>query len=182
MTCSDSQILFTDYLDGQVPAPLRRDFEAHLRLCQECAERLRGVRMTRDRLASLERQRLPDTFGFRIRRLLLEELAHEQRWSARLRELVRPIPQVAWSAAIGSVAATVIFTAFWFALRPGTGSELRNVGVARTDSLKREKSVRYVLEHLPLEGDLIESTAHDTASLATPPTTPSGAQPVSASF
>lgn len=182
MTCGDCQLLFTEFLDGQVPGALRREFEAHVKSCTDCASSLRRVRAIRSRLGNLERKCLPDSFTFRVRRALLDEVAREQNWLAKLREIVWPSPQVAWSAAVGSLAATVSIAVFWFILAPGPRTVVDVPGIARADSAKHERSVRYVLEHLPLEGDLIESTAHDTASVVATPTAPTGAQPVSASF
>ena len=182
MTCGDLQSLFADYLDGHASSAVRHEFEAHMKSCTDCAHRLRGVRAIRARLARLERKHLPDTFGFTIRRMLLEEVEQEESRWAKVRELLWPTPQVAWSAAIGSIVAAVSFGVFWLAVAPGMETVTLDSRVGHADSVRQTKSVRYVLEHLPLEGDLIETTAKDTASLTTTPAAPTGAQPVSASF
>jgi len=184
MTCSDFRNLFSDYLEGQVHATLRREFEAHVQGCAECASGLRRVREVRQRLARLERKRLPDTFSFTIRRMLLEEVRRERAWMHRVRNVLWPTPQMAWSAAVGTAAAVICFSVLWAIWTPGTSVErLRNRAVAGRDSITQKQSVRYVLEHLPLEGDLIESTANDTASRSSKELAPpAAAQPVSSTF
>ena len=42
MTCRDLVEFLADYLDGDLPAEVRRVFEAHLAECPECATYLRG--------------------------------------------------------------------------------------------------------------------------------------------
>lgn len=182
MTCGDAQDLFTEYLDGQVRGSVRTVLDAHLTLCEECAVRLRGVRAVRNRLAHLERRRPPDTFGFAVRRMLLQEVRRKQMWIARIRGILWPTPQTAWAAAVGSVVAVASFAVLWFAWTPSIGIGGLHAGTSGKESAKQGQSVRYVLEHLPVEGNLIESTAKDTVSRTPAPAAPTGAQPVSASF
>ena len=42
MTCRELVEFLADYLDGDLPAEVRRVFEAHLAECPECATYLRG--------------------------------------------------------------------------------------------------------------------------------------------
>ena len=42
MTCRELVGFLADYLDGDLPAEVRRVFEAHLADCPECATYLRG--------------------------------------------------------------------------------------------------------------------------------------------
>ena len=42
MTCRELVEFLADYMDGDLPAEVRRVFEAHLAECPECATYLRG--------------------------------------------------------------------------------------------------------------------------------------------
>ena len=52
ISCRDIVALTTDYLEGTLPQPLRRRFEAHLALCEGCDNYLDQMRQT-IRLAGL---------------------------------------------------------------------------------------------------------------------------------
>jgi predicted anti-sigma-YlaC factor YlaD len=46
ISCRDIVALTTDYLEGTLPQPLRRTFEAHLALCEGCDNYLDQMRET----------------------------------------------------------------------------------------------------------------------------------------
>lgn len=183
MTCGESQERFLDYLDGHLSGSGRGELESHVATCDACASQLRQVRAMRARLGRLERRRLPDTFSFSMRRALLAEAERERGWFSRLRESTWLSPQTAWAAAIGSAVAVASFAALWFTFAPVSPTANNAMQTAAVDSAKHAQSVRYVLDHLPEKGELIESTANDSLATTTDePAAPAGAEPVSASF
>ena len=46
MTCQDVADFLVDYVDGELPALVRRQFEAHLGLCPDCVNYLQQYRDT----------------------------------------------------------------------------------------------------------------------------------------
>jgi anti-sigma factor RsiW len=46
LTCRALLDFVADYLDGELAAPVRADFEAHLRVCPECVHYLETYRET----------------------------------------------------------------------------------------------------------------------------------------
>ena len=46
LTCRELVELVTDYLEGVLDAPTRAELEAHLQLCDACAEYVRQMRIT----------------------------------------------------------------------------------------------------------------------------------------
>ena len=46
MTCQDVADFLVDYVDGELPAPVRQQFEAHLGVCPACVTYLRQYRDT----------------------------------------------------------------------------------------------------------------------------------------
>lgn len=184
MTCAESQNLFSEHLEGQIIGTAQREFDEHLLGCPACAQKLKLMRIMRARLNRLEPRRLSDTFNFEMRRALLAEVDRETPWLERIRALFTPRPQTVWSAAVGTAFAAVCFAALWIAFPPGGMPVWKTGAVAETDAAQNDQSVRYVLEHLPFDGEPIESTARDTARVI--PVTPSqrvdAVQPVSATF
>ncbi|OQB40736.1 MAG: hypothetical protein BWY06_01065 [Candidatus Latescibacteria bacterium ADurb.Bin168] len=184
MTCAESQNLFSEYLEGQIAGTVQQGLVEHLQACPACAQKLKLMRLVRVRLSKLGRKHLPDTFSFEMRRALLAEMNRENIWLNRLRALLSPRPQTVWSAAVGTAFATVCFAVLWLTFPPGGRSGWRSDSVTEIDAAQHNQSVRYVLEHLPFDGEPIESTAKDTARVM--PVSPSQArevvQPVSATF
>jgi anti-sigma factor RsiW len=183
MTCGDWQDLFIDYLDGEMVGAPRREIEAHLASCAVCSRKLRGVRAVRTHLGRLERRRLPASFSFAVRRMLIDEMERRANWAEQVRAALSPVPHLVWSVAAGLVVALTSFTVLWYTLAPGARPTGAPAAMAAGDSAKQAQSVRYVLEHLPRDGAPIETTAKDSISqpVASPPPTPE-AQPVSANF
>jgi len=46
MTCQDVADFLVDYVDGDLPAPVRQQFEAHLGVCPACVSYLQQYRDT----------------------------------------------------------------------------------------------------------------------------------------
>jgi anti-sigma factor RsiW len=184
MTCAESTNLFSEYLDAQIAGTAKREFDEHVHECSACAQRLELMRFVRVRAGNLERKRLPDTFNFEMRRILLAEMTRQSGWLHRLRIALSPRPQTVWSAAVGTAFATVCFVALWLAFPPGGQPVWNSSSVAESESALEGQSVRYVLEHLPLDGEPIESTGKDTARVipVLPPQAATAVQPVSATF
>jgi len=185
MTCDTCKELISDYLDGRLHSTQRRELEAHVRTCPRCATALRGVRMIRNRLAGLDRKHLPDTFTFRMRRLLLDEVSREGSWPRRLRETLRPSPETTRAALVGTVAAVTSFIVLWTLWGPSSvETDRHDDPVAAVGAGAQAQSVRYVLEHVQLQGDPIEWTASEDSTVRSTRevTPPVGARSVSASF
>ena len=184
MTCNECTDRFSDYLDGQMQSSLRRQFEAHLQPCPACASQLRGLRELRNRLGRLPNKRLPDAFSFTVRRMLLEEAQREESLAYRFRKAVSPRPQIAWAATIGTLAAAMSFALFWAAWAPSPVVPAAGTpSIAAGTQTDNRRAVRYVLENIPLEGDLIEATAEDTVHRSLPKSIRQvGAHTVSANF
>lgn len=61
MKCRQSEELWSDYAEGILPAPLRRDLEEHLEACHDCARLMTSFRSVVEALGSLPRpQPAPD--------------------------------------------------------------------------------------------------------------------------
>jgi anti-sigma factor RsiW len=48
VNCEEFETFILDYLEGDLPAPKRRVFEWHLRLCRECRDYLAAYRASLD--------------------------------------------------------------------------------------------------------------------------------------
>lgn len=62
--------LLSDYLDGRLPADVRRDLEQHLGGCSECAAFVETFRSTVTLLQSLTDDDLPDELRLRLKAFL----------------------------------------------------------------------------------------------------------------
>jgi anti-sigma factor RsiW len=62
--------LLSDYLDGRLPADVRRDLEQHLGGCSECATFVDSFRSTVTLLQSLTDDDLPEELRLRLKAFL----------------------------------------------------------------------------------------------------------------
>jgi anti-sigma factor (TIGR02949 family) len=62
--------LLSDYLDGRLPADVRRDLEQHLDGCSECTAFVGTFRSTVDLLQSLNEDDLPEELRVRLKAFL----------------------------------------------------------------------------------------------------------------
>jgi anti-sigma factor RsiW len=69
-TCPRIISLLSDYLDGRLPADVRRDLEQHLGGCSECATFVETFRSTVTLLQSLTDEDLPDELRVRLKAFL----------------------------------------------------------------------------------------------------------------
>jgi hypothetical protein len=187
MTCSECKELFSEYLDGQLHGSSRKEFESHADSCVSCAPKLRQARHLRMRLGRLTNKRLPDEFSFKMRRALAEAAEREHSPARRLGAAVRPRPETAWAAAVGTMAAAISIAVFWVAWTPLPAAQspmaMYSPAVAEAQTplasfeasdpplvgdgpASHRRAVRYVLDNIPLGGVPIESTARDTMSVA----------------
>jgi anti-sigma factor RsiW len=58
--CDEVVELISDYLEGALDVATNAEFEAHLALCEACAEYLRQMRITLDAVGSVSLDRLPE--------------------------------------------------------------------------------------------------------------------------
>lgn len=57
--CGSVVKLLADYLEKQLPAPLRAEFDAHLQRCPRCVAQLRSYESTVSMLRALREEDLP---------------------------------------------------------------------------------------------------------------------------
>ena len=65
--CGSVVKLLADYLDRQLPAGLREEFEAHLAKCPHCVTQLRTYESTISLLRSLSDDELPADLRLRVK-------------------------------------------------------------------------------------------------------------------
>jgi len=58
--CDEVVELISDYLEGTLDSATHAEFEAHLLLCEACAEYLRQMRITMDAVGSVSLDTLPE--------------------------------------------------------------------------------------------------------------------------
>jgi anti-sigma factor (TIGR02949 family) len=68
--CSRLISLLSDYLDGRLPADVRRDLEQHLTGCSECATFVGTFRSTISLLQSLNDDDLPEELRLKLKAFL----------------------------------------------------------------------------------------------------------------
>jgi anti-sigma factor RsiW len=68
--CSRIVSLLSDYIEGRLPADVRRDLEQHLGGCQECTTFVGTFRSTVALLQSLNEQDLPEELRLRLKAFL----------------------------------------------------------------------------------------------------------------
>jgi anti-sigma factor RsiW len=68
--CPGLVALLSDYIDGRLPAEVRRDLEQHLSGCSDCTTFLGTFRSTVELLQSLNEDDLPEELRLRLRAFL----------------------------------------------------------------------------------------------------------------
>ena len=74
--CSRLVALLSDYIDGRLPADVRRDLEQHLGGCSECNTFVGTFRTTVSMLKSLKEEDLPDELRLRLKAFLDDRSAN----------------------------------------------------------------------------------------------------------
>ena len=74
--CSRLVALLSDYIDGRLPADLKRDLEQHLHGCSECTTFVGTFRSTVAMLKSLKEEDLPDELRLRLKAFLDDRSAN----------------------------------------------------------------------------------------------------------
>ena len=171
MTCSECRTNLSGYIEGQHTGEMRRSMEEHNNGCHECAARLDGMRNVITGLGNMRRERVSDSFTFDMRRRLVLEAQREQSWLGRLRESVKPTSQTLLAAAAGTLTTVALLFMFGTGGYGGGSGTLRTAGATAEPTIGAadgpSRDVRYVLEHVPLDGELIEVSAkRDSASSA----------------
>lgn len=62
MDCSDFKNMMSMYVDGEIDAKDKTDFERHLKHCPECENELECFRLISEKLRGMEEKELPDGF------------------------------------------------------------------------------------------------------------------------
>ena len=70
--CSRIVSLLSDYVDGRLPADVRRDLEQHLNGCSDCTTFVGTFRSTVTLLQSLSEDDLPEELRLRLKAFLDE--------------------------------------------------------------------------------------------------------------
>lgn len=73
MTCKRAIEKLMEYLDGELSAAGRAEFEAHLAICAACRSYLATYGKTCDLVAKVNRVELPEILKSRLRKLLIDE-------------------------------------------------------------------------------------------------------------
>jgi hypothetical protein len=110
MKCRQSEELWSDYVEGILPSPLRRDLEEHLEACNDCARLMASFRNVVDTLTALPRpQPAPDLLENILR--ATRPRLHRQR--SRSVSIFPGLPLPKWSNwAFGAAAAAVLVVLF----------------------------------------------------------------------
>ena len=74
--CSRLVALLSDYIDGRLPADLKRDLEQHLHGCSECTTFVGTFQSTVAMLKSLKEEDLPDELRLRLTAFLDDHSAN----------------------------------------------------------------------------------------------------------
>lgn len=69
-TCRETIALLTEYMEGDLPPPIRRALERHLELCAPCAGYLASLRTVRAAAAGLRRTAMPAEMHRRLHAVL----------------------------------------------------------------------------------------------------------------
>ncbi len=93
---------FSAYLDRSLPASLEREISQHMEECEECQNRLEGVKAIISDLGRLGDEEAPTELGWSIKRAVCKQARREAAAS-----IVRPIPFLT-SAAAAAAAILVI--------------------------------------------------------------------------
>lgn len=169
MTCIECRDQLSAYVEGEKTGEARARLDAHLDSCPECAERLEGMKKVMGALGTMRRERVSDSFTFEMRRRLAREFDREQSWVGRLAESIKPTSQTAVAAAVGTL--TTVALLFMFGTGGFNGDSTAPVAptadAGEVSSEAGTRDVRYVLEQVPLDGELIEVSATvDSAAAA----------------
>lgn len=96
MSCAHVRDLYSPYLEGELDADDRAQFEAHVNLCEPCSERLGDLESAMGAIADLPRHPVPRSFAEDV----LAKVAADTPGAA---ESARPFPWVAvgrWAAGV----------------------------------------------------------------------------------
>ena len=74
--CSRLVSLLSDYIDGRLPADVKRDLEQHLGGCGECTTFVGTFRSTVAMLKSLKEEDLPEELRLRLKAFLDDRAAN----------------------------------------------------------------------------------------------------------
>ncbi len=71
--CDKFRMQFTDYLDGELPVAERTELEAHLAICESCAETLRQIRIIQQSLQNVPTLTTSPGFETRLHQMIREQ-------------------------------------------------------------------------------------------------------------
>jgi len=74
--CGSVVKLLADYLERQLPSPLRQEFEAHLERCPRCVAQLRSYKSTVSMLRSLSDEELPPELRLTVKSFIDARCQH----------------------------------------------------------------------------------------------------------
>ena len=69
-TCEEIITLLSDYIEGDMPAGARQDFEEHMADCPPCVAYLEDLKKTRSLLGGLRCEEVPEAVQRRLRSFL----------------------------------------------------------------------------------------------------------------
>ena len=127
MKCRRSEELFSDYLEGTLPIPLRADLEDHLRSCPECRSLLACFREVVETLSTLPRPQPSTNLVARILRVTRPALPRRRTAGPALPGFALP-KRLNW--AVWAAAAAFIALLFFRPPAPlqGVGARINRLG------------------------------------------------------
>ncbi|HKP46628.1 MAG TPA: zf-HC2 domain-containing protein [Pyrinomonadaceae bacterium] len=120
MSCSETKRSLSQYMDDDLPSPIRQAAEAHLDSCPVCRAELAELRDLRSSLRQIQRPAAPAELALAINdALMIEAAARRQSPTLSLRkQLLAWVEPRLMPYSIGSLASVLLFTAMLFGLRP----------------------------------------------------------------
>lgn len=73
VTCKDFQDFVSDFVDGELPPPLQKEFREHLASCHYCTYISNNVEKVCTILKNLDKVQTSDTFEMKLRQRILKE-------------------------------------------------------------------------------------------------------------
>ena len=141
-TCDQIEARLSDYLDGQITAPERMEYEAHLKSCPQCAPLVASVRELMGEMHAMAPIEAPPRLIYAILDKTLGPREQVTGWQAVLQFLQGlASPKFAYGAASVMATFIILLGASGFSLKKTTMADLKPAAVYRR--VDREVHLRY---------------------------------------
>ena len=112
MTCKEVYNYFSDYLDDEISAAVKKEIEDHLNICNRCSTVFNKVYNTKTYLRDLARIKAPDNFEIRLKERIALEFVQKGSFISNYlgsESFLRNKSTVGFSFAAILIAAFIIF-------------------------------------------------------------------------